>query len=639
MNRELIKMRMKVMKRKLMVIGMVIGIVAIIVVTVLTWNFLFSQPLEPVSTSIPFRLELELPDYIFLVGEAHFEFNLEAVESESEMVVPMPETTTLSTADTANAIFDFGKVGFTEPNVFEYRVFQRMLDDGDEENGATEWIVDESIFYITITVEVYDDELVMSKAVVRVYDDHLSEEVAEIVFVNQYELAFLGVWEYGFGNVIRGLSDARRVEILPDGTFNSYNFWDRENTWEMNGDGKFVTADFSPNPIIELGMAVNGDRLIVTDEFGYTRTWWREGTRENQDDLAFLGVWQYGHGYRLEDLSGFNRSHAIEFTAEGALFDTGFEFLGTSWELNEEGRLMVEVRHRSPQHIAFLEIEVEEDRLIIVDEEGNIGIWWRESVDPNDEQDGVIGAYLDYFDIDDGYRIVRNVEIEGDQFDFVVYDLEAIHEIDEQSRRDWYFIVIVKRDGEVFDVLRHDVLSQQVTVNDVVVEVDLNDDGYNDILLFYGYIGGEIDGTRTEAGRRYELFLQQNGRMENIVNFSTVSDPRISVENQWVLSSSRTGYGSVYWRFYIWQDNEVIMLEQLDLIRDQFAVEKSWIAGEWQEQRLCLLQHPEFETCLDEGGVPATESSIFNKLIGEEAYQGWWWYRDHFWVESSDAHD
>jgi len=511
------------------------GIVVLIVTTAfLAGDFLLSRPLEPALVSIPFRLDIELADHISLASEAQarFEFHLEAVENDSEMIVPMPETIIVSTANTTATTFEFGEVEFTAPGIFQYRVFQEISEDTNEESEIGAWLIDESIFHLSITISEYEEELDLDIQMTRTLDNQ-SEEVDELVFTNRYEVAFLGIWEYGHG-----------LRLL---------------------EGDIL----SPIRGREQGLEFRENGLLIP--------------------LNNNGDFSWGRGY---------------------------------WELVGTDQLVIaEDENRS--NFTF---DVSDQSLTIIDEMGEVSVWFRAGIEHEDDRNWVITEYLDYFEIEAGYHIVRNVEISGDQFDFVVYDLEAIDANDEEWLRSWHFIIIVKRDGEVFDVMRHDIRDSSVTVNDVVIEVDLNFDGRNDILLSRG-----ISMTTTcSRFRTYNAFLQMDDQLAYMPSFSTICSPYLDRENQRILAVQRVGEtcSHVGNRMYELIDHEWVLFRELvfgNRIEDRrYVTERMMVNGQWQERELCYRRRhtgDRTELCEDN----EHNALLYEQIFGEYSYWDFEW--------------
>jgi len=583
----------------------------------------FEEEFESITSIIPFRLETELANNIELEDEVWFEFILEPVESEVETVVPMFENTVVSTATMRNSTFDFGEVEFRESGVFEYRVFQGVSEETGEGSEIGAWLIDDSVFYVRFTVSEYEDELVVDVQMTREFDGE-SEEALEIVFVNRYEVAFLGVWEYGFG---RNSLLARSVEFLDNGVVlnASANDQEWERLWEINENGQLVVIDDVNDSQAVVMIELFENRLRLTDEEGRIGTWYQEGTREYRDDLTFLGVWEYGHGRRLfedsEDFVFLNRMQGLEFHENGILqlLDNQGPLTRWSllWELNETGQLVIGGGFED-----FI-IEVNEQSLTIIDETGEIGVWYRAGSEH--EQDWIIMDYLDYFEIEAGYRIVRNAEILGDQFDFVVYDLESINIGDEERWRSWHFVVVVKRNGEVFGVTRNESYSLATTVYDVVREVDLNFDGQNDILLSRG-IRMYMSCTRFNL---YHAFLQLDDQLVYMPSFSNICSPSFDFdrENQRILAA-RMVDGTCHHdgrMMYELIGHEWVLTGDLiirNMVEDRrYITERLMVNGQWQEWELCYKRRTSdgFELCED----TEEQALLYERIYGEDSFWGY----------------
>ena len=460
------------------------------------------------------------------------------------------------------------------------------------------------------------------------------------------EFLFLGVWEYGIGHQLPRFHRARGVEFLRDGTvyhWSDSREFETNSTWELNEAGEMIVKFSDTDATFRV--ETSGERLILTDEEENARTWWREGSRENSDDdLEFLGIWEYVHGHRLvhpdaavrNQTSNTNRSHGIEFLEDRLYFiDREGERQHDShfWDFDEEGYLLLE---EGSNTMRTLSIETSGDTLVITDEEGNTGTWFRVDTDFEDNQDWIITDYLDHFDIDDGYRIVHNVETTGDQFDFIIYDLESETAREDTWRmNDWYFIVVVKQGNDVLDVLRHDVHSSSVTVNDLVIEADLTFNGQNDLVLFSGYQFGVPDSQAGYSFRQYELFLQRGGGLEHVPSFANICSPYLDRENERLMALGRMvrspfnqdERGCVPGtRVYEFISNEWNMVGELFTEAGGLRRERLLVDGVWQERELCMRvtfeeDDESRELCEDHN---EDDIILYERIFGENPF----WRRD-----------
>ena len=462
----------------------------------------------------------------------------------------------------------------------------------------------------------------------------------------------IGVWEYGFGDSITTFFTGRRMEFFEDGTI-IYEFTAnigvrpevyeistdglvpstgvRTGVWEITDDGQLaVTCDvFGIRDYFAFDLT--GDHLILTEERGHTRTWWQVGTKPIQDNTDLLGIWEYGHGHRFEGYnshpmqlsrSGMRRPPAIKFKDEQFFFlnpqsdqpfEQPFSRGGRTWELTDENQFTWDF---SDTYFIF---EINGDSLIITDEWGQVGTWYRVGAERDDSW--IMTQYLPYFEIDDGYRIVRNVKITGDQFDFVVFDLES--ETGNEWRKDWYFIVVVKSDDVVFDVIHHDPWDTDITVNNLVIEIDLTFDGYNDILLFDG---NHLPPWQTHDWfRRYAMFTQRDGRFEYVPSFSNICVPHLDLYHRRIVTSAITTtrlgwddeyvdtcqFGSAIYEFI---NDEWILMGTLSWDHE----ERLLINGQWQERQLCGTRNAgSFELCK---GFTEEDLQLYERIFGEHPY-------------------
>ena len=475
-------------------------------------------------------------------------------------------------------------------------------------------------------------------------DDEDETEVEE----EEEIIPFLGVWDYGFGNHLTLLNVSRRIEFLADGTviYWTTSTHDRESTWELNEDGEIVIEGFSLDDDV-FGFERAGDQLTLNDASGNRRTWQREGTRESREHLSFLGVWEYGHGHRLEHPDPEirrhrqNRPQGIRISEDQLFFLDNQSEEGSStgffWDLDEHNRLMLD----NQGAFGTFKVEVIGDVLVITDENGNTGTWFEEGVDFEDHQAWIITDYLDLFEVDKGYRIVRNREITGDQFDFVIYDLESTEAREGSWWRvnDWYFIVVMKQGDEVLEVIRHEVTGPSVTIDDVVIEVDLTFNGQQDVLLFSGYHYGVATGNQySPSFRHYEMFLQREDGLEHIPSFANICSPHLDVENRrlmasgrrvratWGIHEGRSGGCTTGSRVYAFMNQEWNMVGELIIEPWGAHRERLLIGDRWQERELCVrIGHEDEENVFCEG-YGQDDFILYERIFGEHPY----WHLRHF---------
>lgn len=310
-----------------------------------------------------------------------------------------------------------------------------------------------------------------------------------------------------------------------------------------------------------------------------------ENVIEEDDAEDFIGVWEFKHGYRLNMPGG--RLRQIEFLADGSLLVDGWE-IGIhgrfSWEWNGNDQLYIEWQ----SGILMNTIEIDGDILRIINEDDNAGIWRRENSSLEMDQDWIIADYLNLFELEEGNRIVDNTVILGDQLDIIIYDIESTIYSDERGVKDWYFIVIVKRDEEVLDVIRHEEASQLINIYNLVIEYDFNFDGENDIVFLRSCQPGRV-------------FLNLENRLWEIENFPCRYSARFDTinvyfydERQLILIRTLFGNGShgswTRWYLYSFNVNELVLVEQLSLTtiyqHRRIWEEGRFVDGQWQESAL-----------------------------------------------------
>ena len=629
----------------------IVGFLAVVGFVLTGLFFVFSQPLEPVSATIAFRVELELPDHISLMGDTSFEFYLEAVEGEVEMVVPMPLT--YVEAD-ASGMFDFGEIEFSEVGVFEYRIFQ--VDRGEVQDGnLVQWVVDESVFDVIVTVEVVDRELVADVAIR--FDGTV---VREAVFVNTNQVTFLGEWEHGIGDVWEEAHSQRRrpnefvfksggnVDISRRGSSDPNSAeWSLTEAGQLLLDGEVFEIELSD------------DRLILMDEAGARRLFRSRGTRSNEEADVLIGEWQYGYGDDLEGLYNHREDRGpreIEFLPDGGFHrfrDDRYSSL--VWDLDENGDLLVE----AGAELLTFEFDVTNDVLTLNDRAGNVRSWLREGVESDEYRQWLITDYLEYFDVPEGYRLLDNMWISGDEFNVVIYELalegascdhDEFYErfstaCEESEERDsdvsvivnvQNFVIVVKRDDVVFDVIEHETIrvrgrmsgglvARHVNMEELVTEVDLDFDDRNDLLIlshdsasnmmydaYVAYLQRD-DGFEQASfiGRNWETGEEQ--REDPSCYFTRyIMNPAIDLENQLVLSEWRHWSITPSWTAFSFIDEEFVAsahllldnrwwtLAEPDEIPEEYRggtgwgdaqrwTERVWLGDTWQDRELCTL--------------------------------------------------
>ena len=426
------------------------------------------------------------------------------------------------------------------------------------------------------------------------------------------DLAFFGAWEYGLGDALACFRHTHIVDFSSDGTLIAYERGDSPTTnsmsWEL-GDGGVLLMDCSWS-VLEFTVEVDGNILTITDAEDNVRSWRRVGNEETRampNPDFMLGAWEYGHGHRLAEVG---IPETLEFSPDGSVY--GVTFRSVPWQLNEAGKLIMGI------HATELMIEVEDDVLTIMDELGNTRTWLRAGTGTSEGRHWLIEDYLGYFTVEEGYEVVDNISFLGHQLDFVVYRLAPDGE-------EWGpdYVIIVKRYGEVIDVLRHH--SWNAGINHVI-EVDLNGDGQKDVLLFHGAQGNSAWG-------QYSAFLQTDWGMIEVPEFNQIRNPRICPTSGHLLASWRDTCCIHGWEVYTFIGNEVVMTEQL--VRNahghgdrELWTERLLIDGHWQEREVCFTDDEEWgDTLCPNDNDPI----LYERIFGENAY----W--NHRWSHLADA--
>ena len=226
--------------------------------------------------------------------------------------------------------------------------------------------------------------------------NHQEESFAnrqEETFVNRQEALFLGKWEAGYGDRMTIFERTHHAEFLPDGTLTLIRHG-RESEglslWELDDQGNLVMENTRGNQIV-FAVEVSGGVLTLRDEDGYERIWRREGVEESrniEDSEDLLGIWEYGFGDRISGFGSGIERH-VEFLSDG-IFVFGSESLDRTWELNEDSQIVVESTGYGTIDFDF---EVDDDRLIIMDELGNRRTWHRAGTREKNSDLPFLGAW------------------------------------------------------------------------------------------------------------------------------------------------------------------------------------------------------------------------------------------------------
>ena len=273
-----------------------IGIGSLIMVAISLW-FLISlnDTLIPISINIPVELELEIEDNIAFPNGTQFKFVIEPVENGLELSIPMPETTVIEVNDAINLSVEFSGIEFMEVGSFEYRISQLVSDNLEKDNGIGRWLIDESIFYITVTIDENEGGLLAGITITR--DDNAYDE---IVFINVYEAMLLGLWGYGYGESLERFN-VREIEFLENGILFSGELT-QGDSWELNADGQLVVN--SPSSLSSIfTLEIEKDMLVLVDAGGSRRTFIQEGVEpadyRNWVIRAYLDYFEIKASYRI----------------------------------------------------------------------------------------------------------------------------------------------------------------------------------------------------------------------------------------------------------------------------------------------------------------------------------------------------
>jgi len=139
--------------------------------------------------------------------------------------------------------------------------------------------------------------------------DQQNELIAELEeVVDEYELAFLGNWYSGLGDVLPIFMQATTLEFLPDG---NARFDGRRRTWETSGDEKLLVSDWSDNEGITFNISLDEDNvLFIQDNEGNSRSWTRD-----VDTVSVNSLPENARGYQ-EIIEAFSTIERSERTGE-----------------------------------------------------------------------------------------------------------------------------------------------------------------------------------------------------------------------------------------------------------------------------------------------------------------------------------
>ena len=594
---------------------------------------------EPIQVSIPVTVETNQQTSDNLRTDFTFKVTIEPVEAD----FPMPPDEVM-VFDDLEGEFYFGEIEFTQPGIFHYRIRQEAVAGFDEHDSLIELELDTHIFYIAITVEAEEGELTA--------DVEMVNGEADVQFSNQTTYTFLGTWTAGFGNSINGFRQVREFEFepervfgLPGGSFRQGH--EQGRVWEINENGNLLLEqqpgwETRDDVDLEINMEINGNQLILTDASGYTRHWWREGAQEGREEAPFIGVWDFGHGYRLNSNRDTGRTYQIEFLVDGSVAfrrgNVNIQDHRAYWEWDGNDQLKIEW-HGWRRGLFTYTVEMSDNRLSMISTDGATGVWWRENTAFEPDQDWLIVDYLALFELDEKELITDNTVIFGEEFEFVIYDIESTVNSNDSGTYDWYFIVVVKRNGAVIDVIRHENTNEWITIYNLVTEYDLNFDGKNDVIFPPSF------------GRSHTVFLQHEDGLREVDEFPEGFFLHFDDERQLLMFNWFTGNGShqqwQVWAFYQWVSNELVLVEELAFTQ-HYTQRRVWRErrlvddhnGYWQEIELCILNNG-FDGLWHDGGEicygeyrgswrghhqdiehwdGTYDSEFYQRLFGEDAY-------------------
>ena len=601
---------------------------------------------EPVTIAIEFDLALDVPDHIqFASGAENFQFVLEPIEVLGWEVGPSPEVDLIETE--IGGTFGFGEMTFYSEGEFAYRVFQ-MDPSAETGTDLVYWQREDLMFYVVVTVLEVEGELVATTAIEvlpppRVNNNRLAEA---ITFTNTMAITFSGEWDRGIGDGWIGdshntawrygelhLKSSGEVDIYRQPFDQGFSMY-----WELTASGQLQLATKAPSGArrtrYTLTVEIVDGRLSLTDEHG-TRRLFRSALEVIADEVPFIGVWQQGVGDDLPGLYGFeegagpreitfSETHHMRRTRDDHLFPL-------VWDTDELGDLVIET---NPYATTF-SFEVTGDTLTLTDEEGNTRSWIRKEALPDTPQDWVILDYLDYFEIPEGYRIFDNARIDGGGFDFVIYELTSVETEFSLRRVDQIFqdfVVVVKQDGEVFDVIHHQTyytvgrmshFARHVTMAELITVVDLDFDGAYDLLIFshnspsnvmyYAYVAH----LKRDSGFEQATFIGRNWETGEELRENSwiyyIENPAIDSVNQVIFSEWRHWSITPSWSAFSFIDGEFIQTKSLLLhgsshlmvaadvvLPDGVArtasywTERTWTGYEWHVEELCTIPYGDF---------------------------------------------
>ena len=223
----------------------------------------------------------------------------------------------------------------------------------------------------------------------------------------------------------------------------------------------------------------------------------------------------------------------------------------------------------------------------------------------------IVSEYLSILPIDEGYHITNCARTTGSTFDYAVYEMKSFDE--SGSDRAIYWVVVVIKDGEVFEVLRQNLDKYAVLpyphVKRMVLEVDVDFDGNNDVLIWLGRFG-------TQAAVRYACYLQRDRELEECPSFSYIPNPAVDAQGKVILSCWREWAASHSYAKFFFIDGEFVEKERLteELKRTASGddlwtwTDKVFEDGEWRIREYFTANDYDKDTLYNE------------KIYGETAY-------------------
>ncbi|MFI3116105.1 MAG: hypothetical protein R3Y12_08210 [Clostridia bacterium] len=184
----------------------------------------------------------------------------------------------------------------------------------------------------------------------------------------------------------------------------------------------------------------------------------------------------------------------------------------------------------------------------------------------------VYQKYMEYVDFKDGYEVADFLYTQGDEYQYATYFVS--------QKDDFYFNIVVIKENEVEKVIlseKSEYASIMPTLENLIVEIDINGDNLNDVLVLQGGFG-------TQGSQCYKCFLA-NDFLE-LEEFEWLSNPVIDLTTGEILTSSR-GNASTY----IYEKSKIINDEliftnkitySVNLDGQQVITEEYYEDGEWK---------------------------------------------------------